>query len=158
MPLVIPLSQWTWAKNKWLRIFLAFAIFLAFVVVIEGRAYIIHKDHYDMGANWTPEILSRDNTIALWTYQLVIFTLALIHWNIGAFIFMELFWVTCTHDIIGFYGVWGHWAFPSGNWDWMPLYPYLGTWTTEMQLTLSTGALLSSGLLFAFSIKRRRRM
>ena len=94
-----------------------------------------------MGAGWTPEILAFDNALRTLTYQLIIWTLLLIHKSFWAFASMQLFWWTCTQDLIGFYGVWGAGTFPKGDWSWMPLYPFFGAWTTQMQLVLSCGSL-----------------
>jgi hypothetical protein len=128
-----------------LTVILSVGVLFAFTVLLEGNGYIIHKHAYDQGAQWTPQTLALDNTIKIGLYQLVIWTLLLIHRRFSLFAYMQTFWLTCTQDLI-FYAVWNGGVFPAGDWTWMPLYTYFNGWTTTMQIALSTASLTGIAL------------
>ena len=142
-----------WNFVKRYSVLISIFLFFMFVIMLEGNGWIIHKLHYDMGANWTPAILTLDNTIKFILYQLVVWTLLLFHKNFWLFAGTQVFCLTHSQDLF-FYG-WGGFIFPSGDWTWMPLYSVFGTWTTLMQFSVSFGALLFAVL--SINILRNKR-
>ena len=135
-----------------LRIITAILLFAAFVVLLEGNGYIIHKLHYDTGASWSNSVLVLDNNIKIALYQLVIFTLIFVHKKLSLFMIMEVFWWTCTQDIF-FYLIWNNGIFPTGDLSWLPMYNVLGIWLIEMQILFSI-TLISLSVVISVLLER----
>lgn len=122
---------------RWAAVVLSLVLFFGFVVLLEGNGWLVHSVHYDRGGVWTAGDLEFDNLVKLGLYQLVIVACAAVHRRWELFGFTEVFWWTCTQDLV-FYG-WGGFVYPAGDWMWMPNYTVFGSWTTDMQFAWSFG-------------------
>jgi hypothetical protein len=137
-----------------------FAILLFFfgVLLFTRVDFLVNESLYHYGLhfneNWYAEYT---NLYALY-YQFLILSLLVYTRNLKLLVFMEVFVLTSTQDMV-YFGLWQG-AFPKIDWWWTPFYRIFGSWTTTQQILLSFSAnLLSSlaiiGLPFA---KQRQRV
>jgi hypothetical protein len=135
-----------------------FAILLFFlgVLLFTRVDFLVNESLYNYGLrfneNWYGEYA---NLYALY-YQFLILTLLVYARDLKLLVFMEVFVLTSTQDIV-YFGVWQG-AFPKIDWWWTPFYRIFGSWTTTQQILLSFCAnflclLATVGLCFA---KQRR--
>jgi hypothetical protein len=125
---------------------LGIVLFFVAVVLLEGNGYIIHHDLYEHGLIYNESWAGKDNLIKMALYQFVIFTLLIIHKNWRLWILTEVFWSTCSQDLL-FYLVWNKGVFPAGDWVWLPFYSIFGHWTTIDQSILSLSSMVFAGFL-----------
>jgi hypothetical protein len=132
------------------RVVLGVVLFFTAVVLLEGNGYLIHHDLYEQGLQYSEDWAVRDNLIKIALYQFVIFTTFLYHRSWSVWILTEVFWFTCSQDLV-FYFVWNKGVFPAGNWVWLPFFRIFGHWTTLDQSILSMASLFSVGFLLWLS-------
>jgi hypothetical protein len=125
---------------------LGVVLFFVAVVLLEGNGYVIHHDLYQHGLGYSESWVWKDNLIKMGLYQFVIFTLLLIHKSWRVWVLTEVFWCTCSQDLL-FYLIWNNGVFPAGNWRWLPFYSVLGHWTTLDQFVLSVSSMAFAGFL-----------
>jgi hypothetical protein len=136
-----------------------FAILLFFfgVLLFTRVDFFVNASLYNYGLqfneNWYAEYV---NLYAL-CYQFLILSLLVYTRSIKLFVFMEIFVLTSTQDLV-YFGLWQG-AFPKIEWSWTPFYRIFGSWTTTYQILLSFSANLLSSLAFVWLplVKQRRR-
>ena len=82
------------------KVVLGLALFFIGVVLLEGNGYIIHHDLYEQGLQFSPDWVEKDNLIKLALYQFLIFTVLFVHESWPVWALTEVFWVTCSHDLV----------------------------------------------------------
>ena len=134
------------AKCMHRGVVLGVVLFFVAVVLLEGKGYIIHHDLYEHGLRYSESWAGKDNLLKIALYQFVIFTLLVIHKSWRVWVLTEVFWCTCTQDLL-FYLIWNQGVFPAGNWSWLSFYSILGHWTTLDQSILSISSIAFAGFL-----------
>ena len=129
---------------------LGVVLFFIAVVLLEGNGYLIHHDLYEHGLRYSEVWAGKDNLIKMALYQFVIFTLLLVHESWRVWVLTEVFWYTCSQDLL-FYLVWNKGVFPAGDWVWIPFYSVFGRWTTIDQFILSIASLVFVGVLLGLA-------
>ena len=125
---------------------LGVVLFFVAVVLLEGNGYVIHHDLYEHGLRYSESWAMKDNLLKVALYQFVIFTLLVIHKSWRVWVLTEVFWFTCSQDLL-FYLIWNQGVFPAGDWSWLPVYNILGHWSTLDQSILSISSIASAGFL-----------
>jgi hypothetical protein len=121
----------------------AVILFVLGAVFLSGRDNIVHGIHYDYGLIFSLEWASLDWMIYFFEFQVLVFACSLVARSWKLLVFFEVFTLTATQDL--FFYAWRGFAFPSGDWTWMPLYETFGAWTTPMQASLSFQSLWIAG-------------
>jgi hypothetical protein len=124
-------------KSLKIKLYTLLAVILFFLgtVFLSGRDNIVHGVHYDYGLQFSYEWATLDWAIYFFEFQVLVFACALVARSWKLLVFFEVFTLTATQDL--FFYAWRGFAFPSGDWTWMPLYEVFGSYTTAMQITLS---------------------
>jgi hypothetical protein len=135
-------------RGKTLRrsVVLGVVLFFVAVVLLEGNGYVIHHDLYEHGLRYSESWAGKDNLIKMALYQFVIFTVLIIHKSWRVWVFTEVFWCTCSQDLL-FYLIWNGGVFPDGDWGWLPFCRVLGHWTTLNQAVFSVSRVIFAGFL-----------
>jgi hypothetical protein len=128
------------------KVVLGLALFFIGVILLEGNGYIIHHDLYEQGLQFSPAWVEKDNLIKLALYQFLIFTVLFVHESWPVWALTEVFWVTCSHDLV-FYLIWNRGVFPAEDWSWLPFFSIFGHWNLASQVMLSLTSLASVGSL-----------
>lgn len=79
---------------------LGVVLFFVAVVLLEGNGYVIHHDLYKHGLRYSESWAWKDNLIKMALYQFVIFTLLVIHKSWRVWVLTEVFWFTCSQDLL----------------------------------------------------------
>lgn len=115
---------------------LEFLLFGFSILLFTRLDYLINKEFYGYGLQFSEQWYSKYGVIYFLLYQLSILFIYLYSFNIRFLLLFEAFVLSSTQDLI-YFGVWGHGEFPEGNWVWMPQYKIFKTWTTKHQILLS---------------------
>ena len=134
-----------------------FAVLLFFtgVLLFTRVDFFVNASLYNYGLqfneNWYGEYL----ILYALCYQFLILSLLVYTRNLKLFVFMEVFVLTSTQDLV-FFGLWQG-AFPKIEWWWTPFYRIFGSWTMTHQILLSFSAnLLSSLVIIAIYFAKQR--
>jgi hypothetical protein len=134
-----------------------FAILLFFlgVLLFTRIDFLINYSLYQYGLQFNENWYAEYSGLYALCYQFLILSLLVYTRNLKLLVFMEVFVLTSTQDMI-YFGLWQG-AFPTTEWCWMPFYRILGTWTTLHQILLSFSAnLLSSIVIIVLPLAKRR--
>ena len=126
--------------------FLAAIGCFGFAVLLFTRMdYLVNNTLYKHGLKFSDEWYSEYSLLYALLFQL---TIALIYlwtrsWKLC--LVLEAFVLSSCQDFV-YFGLWEGGKFPSGDWDWMPLFKTFGHWTTKDQLAFSGLALAGAGV------------
>ena len=117
-----------------------FAILLFFfgVLLFTRIDFFVNASLYNHGLQFNENWYAEYTTLYTLCYQFLILSLFVYTKNLKFFVFMEIFVLTSTQDLV-YFGLWQG-AFPQIEWSWMPFYRIFGTWTTTHQILLSFSA------------------
>lgn len=117
-----------------------FAVLLFFfgVLLFTRIDFFVNASLYNYGLKFNENWYAEYTTLYTLCYQLLILSLFVYTRNLKLFVFMEIFVLTSTQDLV-YFGLWQG-AFPQIEWSWMPFYRIFGTWTTTHQIMLSSSA------------------
>jgi hypothetical protein len=134
-----------------------FAVLLFFlgVLLFTRFDFFVNASLYQYGLqfseNWYDEYLILYGLC----YQFLIWSLLVYTRNFKLLVFMEVFVLTSTQDLV-YFGLWQG-AFPKIDWWWTPFYRIFGSWTATQQILLSLSAnLLSSLVIIALYFAKQR--
>jgi hypothetical protein len=116
----------------------AFLLFFFGVLLFTRVDFLINNSLYSYGLQFNENWYAEYSSLYALCYQFLIFVLLVYTRNLKLFVFMEIFVLTSTQDLV-YFGLWQG-AFPQTEWSWMPFYRIFGTWTTTDQALLSFSA------------------
>jgi hypothetical protein len=130
-------------------------LFFLGVLLFTRVDFFVNASLYNFGLQFSENWYGEYTALYTLCYQLLILSLAVYTRNLKLLVFMEIFVLTCTQDLV-YFGLWQG-AFPQIDWSWMPFYRIFGTWTTTHQILLSFSAnlLVSLAILWMPMVKRR---
>jgi len=131
-------------------------LFFFFGVLLFTRIdFFVNSSLYNYGLRFSENWYSEYTTLYMLCYQFLILSLLVYTRNLKLLVFMEIFVLTSTQDLI-YFSLWQG-TFPQVDWSWMPFYRIFGTWTTTHQILLSFSANLLAGLsLFLISLRKQQ--
>jgi len=136
-----------------------FAILLFFlgVLLFTRIDFFVNASLYNYGLQFNETWYAEYVNLYALCYQFLILSLLVYTRNLKLFVFMEIFVLTSTQDLV-YFGLWQR-AFPHVEWSWTPFYRIFGSWTTAHQIVLSLSAnlLASLAIIGLPLIKQRRR-
>jgi hypothetical protein len=117
-----------------------FAILLFFfgVLLFTRIDFFVNASLYNYGLQFNENWYTEYTALYTLCYQFLILSLLVYARDLKLFVFMEIFVLTSTQDMV-YFGLWEG-AFPKTEWVWMPFYRIFGTWTTTDQVLLSFSA------------------
>jgi len=127
----------------------AILLFFAFVLVFTFNDKLVHNDLYIdvQGLQFREDWLLEYWFNYFLMYEIAILATTAICLNKWFFVFTEVFVVFTTQDIMFF--VWAGY-FPTEEWTWMWQYHLFGTWTTVIQLAISSLIFVGLGVFALF--------
>jgi hypothetical protein len=135
-----------------------FALLLFFfgVLLFTRVDFFVNASLYNFGLQFNENWYTEYTTLYALCYQLLILSLFVYTRNLKLSVFMEIFVLTSTQDLV-YFGLWQG-TFPQIEWSWMPFYRIFGTWTTTHQILLSFSAnlLVSLAILLLPLVKQRQ--
>jgi len=139
------------------RDFFAVLLFFFGVLLFTRVDFFVNASLYNYGLQFSENWYSEYLILYGLCYQLLILSLLVYTRSLKLFVFMEVFVLTSTQDLV-FFGLWQG-AFPRIEWSWTPFYRIFGTWTTTHQILLSFSAnLLSSLAIIWFYLYKQRQV
>ena len=151
-----------------LKTICAIATILAFFFLMSRIDFIVHGTLYDYGLKFSHEWADEYWTMYVTAFVVFAGSIALMYWlgdnrsrkdivfPLSLFATVIIVMVTALQDVILF-SLWVGAVPPANvNWVWTFWFSVLGTWTTPMQIGLSTAGLIAVALLWAivFYIQR----
>ncbi|HLE75260.1 MAG TPA: hypothetical protein VI864_04360 [Candidatus Bathyarchaeia archaeon] len=114
-----------------------FAILLFFlgVLLFTRVDFLVNESLYHYGLHFNENWYAEYTSLYALCYQFLILSLLVYTRNLKLLVFMEVFVLTSTQDMV-YFGLWQG-AFPKIDWWWTPFYRIFGTWTTTDQALLS---------------------